>query len=73
MNNVVLFLFKNTRAVIKAQQVAVKSEIPCNVVPVPKEVSAECGMSLEVSSEHAESMVTVLQSAQIAFTRFYQK
>jgi len=54
-----LLLFRSTREVIRAEAVCRLAGLACQVVAVPKDVSAECGMSISVD-EAAASLATSL-------------
>lgn len=59
----VLLIFTSTRAVIKAEECLRGNGIDCRVVPVPKEISSECGMALLLAEEvrmRAESLIREL-------------
>lgn len=60
-----LFLFESTRVVIKAEEALRDSKIPCKVVPVPRDVSSECGMALDVDSDRCENAIQVLSAMNI--------
>jgi len=45
----ILFLFKNTRLVIKGEKVLNDKKIKNKIVPVPKKYSSNCGMAIEIS------------------------
>jgi hypothetical protein len=49
--NTLLLLFDSTRAVIRAEKLCHQHRIPCKIIPVPKKISSECGMSIEISEE----------------------
>jgi selenide, water dikinase len=57
----ILLLFTSTRAVIKAEQCLRDKTIEHQVVPVPKEISAECGMAISLSDHLREQAVTLLK------------
>ncbi len=42
-------LLENTRAVIQAENHLKELNIPCRVMPVPRAISSECGMCLEIT------------------------
>jgi len=48
-----LFLFQSTHDVILAEKAIRTRKIPCRVIPVPRSVSSQCGMALEISKEYA--------------------
>ena len=41
-------LFENTRAVIQAESQLKAAAVECRVMPVPRAISSECGMCLEL-------------------------
>jgi hypothetical protein len=43
-----LALFQSTRAVITAERIMVKQGIRCKIIPVPRSISSECGMAIEI-------------------------
>ena len=48
---ILLALFQSTRAVIKAERLCEQNNIRCKVIPVPRDLSSECGMALEIPDE----------------------
>jgi hypothetical protein len=49
MNRLVA-LFSTTRACIKTEKLCKQNSIICKVVPVPRELSSECGIAIEFDS-----------------------
>lgn len=43
-----LFLFESTHAVMKAERICIKNDVYYKIVPVPRSISSQCGMALEV-------------------------
>jgi hypothetical protein len=62
-----IILFKSTHDVIKAKKVLDEEQISCEVLPVPKEISAECGMSLKVEESALERILELLQAAEVRY------
>lgn len=58
-----LLLFKSTRAVIRAEKLFRQHHIPCRVIPVPREISSECGMSLQIRKEYESEALSILGDA----------
>ena len=56
-------LFKTMRYAIKAEAHCREHDISCQVLPVPREISSECGMCLEVDTEKADQALAQLQEA----------
>ncbi len=57
----ILLLFTSTRAVIKAEERLRANGVECQVVPVPKEISSECGMAISVAEEAGERAESLLK------------
>lgn len=60
-----LLLFETTRNVIKAERLLKQQGLQPRVVPVPRSISSECGMALEVDSEELLEAHQALAHAQI--------
>ncbi|HLV31167.1 MAG TPA: DUF3343 domain-containing protein [Chitinispirillaceae bacterium] len=43
-----VILFKTTRDAVRAQRLCKRNDISCKVIPVPRDISSECGMALEI-------------------------
>lgn len=61
-----LLLFKTTHDVIKAERLCRKAGLPVQVIPVPREISSECGMALEPPADRIEQTVICIHEAGIA-------
>jgi len=46
--NKVIAVFESTRAAINAEKLCTKNAVPCQVIPVPRDISSECGIALEI-------------------------
>ncbi len=47
----IYLIFTSTRAVIKAEEYLRSHDLDCQVIPVPKDISPECGMALSIATE----------------------
>ena len=56
-------LMSSMRYAIKAEKFCREQGITCEVVPVPRQISSECGMCLEIESVQAERVQEQLQQA----------
>jgi hypothetical protein len=63
-----LLLFRSTRAVIKAERLLRGHDLSCKVIPVPRTISSECGMAIEIRSQEREQIITLLAEAEISCT-----
>ena len=55
-----LVLFESTHRVIRAERVLEAGRVPYRIVPVPKEISAECGMAIELDGPAASRAAELL-------------
>ena len=63
-----LLLFQSTRTVIKAERLCRNHGLSCKVIPVPRTISSECGMAIELHPEDREKIETLLNGGGISFT-----
>lgn len=63
----VLFLFKNTRGVIKAEEACRKAGLDLQVIATPKTISTECGMCLQMSESSAATAEQLIMELKIPF------
>ena len=45
-----ILLFENVHRVMQAEGFLKRASVPCELIPTPKELSAECGMCLRVAA-----------------------
>jgi hypothetical protein len=57
-----LLLFQSTHDVILAEKALRLAGIPRRVIPVPRSISSQCGMALEITPDHAERAIELLDS-----------
>ncbi len=55
-----LLLFRSTRDVIKAEKLLLERKFRFKVIPVPKNISTECGMAVELDGAAAEEALPIL-------------
>lgn len=64
-----LLTFKNTRSVIKAEKALQKMNIDVKVIPVPRSISSECGMALEIKEDNISAIEDILKNLNLNFER----
>ena len=47
----VIVIFPSTYAAIKAERLCLQNSVHCRVIPVPREISSDCGIALEIGSD----------------------
>lgn len=57
-----LFLFQSTHDVILAERAIRTRKIPCRVIPVPRSISSQCGMALEITKEYTVEAARLLET-----------
>jgi hypothetical protein len=65
-----VFIFESTRAVIKAEGTVRSAGIDCKVIPVPRSISPQCGMALEIPDDKAQTGTRMLTEIGIAVKIF---
>lgn len=68
----VVAVFESTRAAINAEKLCVKNTIPCQVIPVPRDISAECGIALEIDESDREAVEKIFGQEKLK-AKFYNK
>lgn len=54
--------FPSTHYAIRAERAAMKSGIPIRMIPVPRQISANCNMGMEASIDQTDSLRAVLET-----------
>lgn len=57
----VYLIFTSTRSVIKGEECLRSHGIDCQVIPVPKDISSECGMALSLAADVREQAEALLR------------
>jgi hypothetical protein len=60
-----LFLFKSTHDVIKAEKCCHKQGIKCKIVPIPRSISTECGMGIEAKPDQIKTIIELFNNNKI--------
>ncbi len=56
-------IFHSIHNVMLAEELLLEADIPIEMVPVPREISSDCGMSLTCSTTDLENVKTCLKKA----------
>lgn len=62
-----VILFKSVSYALMAEKVLKTDNIPFKLIPVPREISSECGVCLRFSADLREEVVSAL-SGKVAYT-----
>jgi hypothetical protein len=66
----IIYLFKSTREVINAENILQSGGIFCRIIPVPRSISSECGMGIEISENKENSADNIFFRNHIGFKKF---
>ncbi|NTW32289.1 MAG: DUF3343 domain-containing protein [Bacteroidetes bacterium] len=72
--NYIILIFESTHKVLKADKILMENKIKFDIIPTPKEISSDCGMSIRINPSFADMnfVQTLLKDAKIDFT-IYEK
>jgi hypothetical protein len=65
-------VFESTRAAISAERICVAAGLSCQVIPVPRDISAECGIALEINKGDREAVEKIFRQEKLQ-VKFYNK
>jgi len=66
-------IFFSIHYVLKAEQLLKAGHIPLDVVPVPREISGDCGMAITFAPAQLAAVQRILDAAGIAIARIFCK
>jgi hypothetical protein len=64
--NKIIIVFHSTRDAINAERMCLRSGLRCQAVPVPRHITADCGIALEVDIEDRNAAEALLKKENIA-------
>ncbi|HEX6068712.1 MAG TPA: DUF3343 domain-containing protein [Longimicrobiaceae bacterium] len=66
-----VYTFDTTHHALWAEEIAVETGVPCEIVPAPPEANARCNLALEVLPEDAATLEAALRAHDIP-VRIYE-
>ncbi len=63
----IIFTFKSTHLVIKAEKICRKQGLACKIVPVPRSIASDCGMSIEAEEIKRAEITAMLDINQLPY------
>ncbi|MFH1148206.1 MAG: DUF3343 domain-containing protein [Pseudomonadota bacterium] len=69
----IVFVFDSIHHVLKAEKFIKKSGLACELIPVPRQISSDCGMALAVQPHHSQEARELLDKAALRFSVFQNK
>jgi hypothetical protein len=68
----VIATFDNTHHALRFEKMLKENEIKLTVMPVPREVSASCGLSVKFSLEKLENIKALAADHEILVKKYYE-
>ncbi len=68
-----IITFESIHRVLKAEKLLKENNISVNVIPVPRDISADCGIGLEISGAEYGKIKKILLENKILPLGFYCK
>ncbi|MGQ9647985.1 MAG: DUF3343 domain-containing protein [Thermodesulfobacteriota bacterium] len=68
-----VFLFESVHRVIKAEKLLKGEGIRVDLIPVPREISSDCGVALEFSAESEAKALLILRENRIPVADCYRR
>lgn len=69
----VALLLRSVHQVMKAEDLLVAASMPCDLIPVPREISSECGMAVLVEEAGFEGIRCLLEEAGLNVLAAYRR
>jgi len=69
----VLFTFPSTKTAIKGEQALLAAGLQAKVMPMPEQLSAQCGIVLRLPPEQLDTGKLALQAADVTVQQIYLK
>ncbi len=66
-----VFLFSSIHDVMRAEKLLKGGGIKVDLIPVPREISSDCGVAIELSSDSEEEAFHLLQENKVSILECY--
>ncbi len=66
-------IFHSIHRVLKAEKLLKEAEVEFLLIPVPRQLSSDCGLALRFSPEHRDAVFAVLTSNELLPAELHQK
>jgi len=68
-----VFLFSSIHHVMKAEKFLKGKGIKIDLIPVPREISSDCGVAIELSSDSEEEAFHLLEENKLSILERYRR
>ena len=66
-------IFHSIHRVLKAEKILKQAEVDFLLIPVPRQLTSDCGLALRFSPEAKENLLGVLASAELPPVEIFQR
>jgi hypothetical protein len=63
--------FESTHMAIKSERILLESGFDVRIIPVPREITASCGLALQINIEDFDKSKKVLEEQTVLFSGYY--
>ncbi len=63
--------FPNTHAALAAERFVEEHKLQARIIPIPVEISAECGLALAMNPEIEEKFISLANENQLVYSQIY--
>jgi hypothetical protein len=67
----IIISFESTHMAIKSEKLLLKNNHHAKIIPVPREITASCGLALRVKVDDYEVSKNILEENQVKISGFY--
>ncbi|MCG2762235.1 MAG: DUF3343 domain-containing protein [Candidatus Atribacteria bacterium] len=71
-DNYSVVIFYSTSAAIRAESLAKKDELIVKLIPVPRNLSSDCGICLRFNNEDKPKIEKILQDGKVEYENIYK-
>jgi len=68
-----VILTHSTGHAIRAEKVLQAAGLPCKLIPVPRHLSSDCGICVQIEEGYAAQALAALKEAGVAFEGIYRE
>ena len=69
----IVFLFSSVHRVLQAEKLLKGKGIDIDLIPVPREISSDCGIAMELPLESEEKALMVLKENEVSIREFFTR
>jgi len=73
MTYMTVIVFHSIHDVMKAEKTLKSSNIPIDIIPVPKQISSDCGMAISFEDRHGPIVQNMLASHNVDIKGVYKR